>query len=546
MLFDGQKLRFESVNREYSYTYSPDEAKAQEIAQRADSMDRKEAVRAGLLRAFEQHEVIASDGVTLASFRHEGANQGSTTIQDPAGFHGTSASYFFDPRRLGLASSLSSGGTIEAYLGYHEAKSIQLLGEESVDGVPAWHVQVRNRNDVTLDFWIDVARPIRVLKQAVGGDFAYSKYDDANPRDPIPIEVTTINSSPRNAPVFTTRFTRVKAEFDLRVDPASFTLAGLGMPAGTQVSDMRIGRSLGHWTGTGLDPVPWSERKNPPPARNLSELLPLLENFPASPEALDAATWIILNTPDGVEVEKAADVIRREHLGNTNLVNLCKGLERLRHRCSTNLLAELLEKNPSAHVRAQACYLLAKLRKEEADFGRNAAARAEAEKLFERVITEFGGNGVYGFDLAWHAKPELSELRRLMIGQPAPEIESENLDGQTMKLSDHRGRVVVLFFWRHDYIEASEHRKLLERMEGKPFSLLGVFIDDDLAKGKANVEKYKVTWPSFWDKRGGPISTDWNVNSWPDIWVLDRQGVIRYRDVRWNELTEAVESLLRE
>jgi hypothetical protein len=36
------------------------------------------------------------------------------------------------------------------------------------------------------------------------------------------------------------------------------------------------------------------------------------------------------------------------------------------------------------------------------------------------------------------------------------------------------------------------------------------------------------------------------VNSWVNTWVIDRQGVIRYRDVRWRELDNAVNLLLSE
>ena len=82
-------------------------------------------------------------------------------------------------------------------------------------------------------------------------------------------------------------------------------------------------------------------------------------------------------------------------------------------------------------------------------------------------------------------------------------------------------------------------------MTGKHFAFIGVYGDDDLAKAKADVEKYGITWPSFWDKRNGPISTNWNVRGWPDVWVLDPHGVIRYRGVRGRELAEAVETLLR-
>jgi cytochrome oxidase Cu insertion factor (SCO1/SenC/PrrC family) len=33
------------------------------------------------------------------------------------------------------------------------------------------------------------------------------------------------------------------------------------------------------------------------------------------------------------------------------------------------------------------------------------------------------------------------------VGQPAPDIEGEDIDGQPFKLSDYRGKVVVLDFW---------------------------------------------------------------------------------------------------
>jgi peroxiredoxin len=198
----------------------------------------------------------------------------------------------------------------------------------------------------------------------------------------------------------------------------------------------------------------------------------------------------------------------------------------------------------TAEVQGIACFALATLLKDEAKYGQNKKATAEAEKCFERVIAKFGRVTQQGRKLEDLAKPELSALRRLTIGKPAPEIEGEDLNGQPMKLSDYRGKVVVIVFWWLGYTEALEHRKLVERMAGKPFALIGVYGEDDLTKGKAEVEKYGMTWPSFWDKHNGPISKNWNVHSWPNIWVLDAQGVIRYRGVRGRELVEAVETLL--
>ena len=40
-------------------------------------------------------------------------------------------------------------------------------------------------------------------------------------------------------------------------------------------------------------------------------------------------------------------------------------------------------------------------------------------------------------------------VENLTIGKMAPEITGEDIDGRLMKLSDYRGKVVVLEFWGH-------------------------------------------------------------------------------------------------
>ncbi len=545
--FDGPKLRFESLKRDYAYTFlgNDDDPEAAKLARQAESIDREEAVKAGLLRGFEAHVITACDGVTLARYREDDRKQGSTTIEDPIkGAEGSE--YFFDPRCLGLAPSLSYGSTIENCLGYNSAKSVRLIGKESVDGIPAWHVQLQSQGGDMRDFWVDDAHRGRLLECASGDNYVVSRYDDANPRDPIPIELTTVNP-PHSGYSNKTKWVRSNAQFNVPIEPATFTLAGLDMPVGTPVTDSRNYRSLGYWTGAGFSEFPPSERPEPQPfSPTLAEQLALVENYPASAGALDAAIWILLNTPDGPEVEKAAEAILQYHIRDTNLVHLCGELERVRHRCSKPLLVAMLKDNPSADVRGTACFHLALILKDDANYGRDKKATAEAIKYFDRVIADYPRVKLRGFDLAKLAMPELHELRDLAIGKPAPEIEGHDLRGRPMRLSNYRGKVTVLVFGGSVYPEAWEHRMLLEQMEGKPFALVGVIEADDPAQGNAYIEQNGITWPSFWDKRSGPIITDWNVRSWPNIWVLDRQGVIRYRHVRGSELRQAVEALLRE
>jgi hypothetical protein len=45
------------------------------------------------------------------------------------------------------------------------------------------------------------------------------------------------------------------------------------------------------------------------------------------------------------------------------------------------------------------------------------------------------------------AERELDEMQTLAVGRAAPDIEGEDVDGVKFKLSDYRGKVVVLDFW---------------------------------------------------------------------------------------------------
>ena len=45
------------------------------------------------------------------------------------------------------------------------------------------------------------------------------------------------------------------------------------------------------------------------------------------------------------------------------------------------------------------------------------------------------------------AKGELFEVRFLSVGKTAPEVEGEDQDGVKFKLSDYRGKVVLIDFW---------------------------------------------------------------------------------------------------
>jgi len=73
-------------------------------------------------------------------------------------------------------------------------------------------------------------------------------------------------------------------------------------------------------------------------------------------------------------------------------------------------------------------------------------------------------------------------------------------------------------------------RSLVQRMQDKPFALIGVNSDENRDELKDVVKKESINWRSFWARGGGgPIPTQWQVRGWPTIVLIDHKGVIRYK-----------------
>ena len=71
-------------------------------------------------------------------------------------------------------------------------------------------------------------------------------------------------------------------------------------------------------------------------------------------------------------------------------------------------------------------------------------------------------------------------------------------------------------------------KALVESMKDRPFVLIGVNGDNDREQAKTFSAKRGVNWRSFWP--GGSkqsIPLEWGVSSWPTVYVIDANGVIR-------------------
>jgi thiol-disulfide isomerase/thioredoxin len=158
----------------------------------------------------------------------------------------------------------------------------------------------------------------------------------------------------------------------------------------------------------------------------------------------------------------------------------------------------------------------------------------EAEAMFERMASKYA-DVKRSTTLGEEAAGELFALRNLAVGKTAPEIEGGDIDGKEMKLSEHRGKVVLLVFWTSwcgpCMNDVPHELELAERFKGQRLAIVGVNGDNDREAAHAAVSKTAMTWRSYWSSAGshGPIPSQWNVHSWPTLYLIDTHGVIRYK-----------------
>lgn len=181
--------------------------------------------------------------------------------------------------------------------------------------------------------------------------------------------------------------------------------------------------------------------------------LALMRDHPKDPAALDAFGWLLSRVRNNGETYKAAEIVIRDWIDDKRLVEVCRSLTY--HNCTAgnHILRAAIDRSPHRIVQGQARFSLALSLRCEADAMANRLPEArqhlerEAEELLQQVADKYGDVKYLSSTLGKAAVPELFELRHLAVGKVVPDIEGEDIDGKPMKLSEFRGKVVLLDFW---------------------------------------------------------------------------------------------------
>ena len=153
--------------------------------------------------------------------------------------------------------------------------------------------------------------------------------------------------------------------------------------------------------------------------------------------------------------------------------------------------------------------------------------------------------------LAEAASARLDDMQNLVAGKAAPEIDGVDFSGKPLKLTDYRGKVVVLVFWGSwcgpCMREVPHELALAERLKDKPFAVLGINCDEDRAAAVSAIKSERITWPNWHDGAPGAglIAKRYHVRSYPTVFVIDGRGIIRHKQIVGEGLDKAVDQLLK-
>jgi len=311
--------------------------------------------------------------------------------------------------------------------------------------------------------------------------------------------------------------------------------------------------------------------------------LDVAEKYAGTKAALDSLTWVLKRFESGSNADRAITMLVESHAAH-------REIEQLYLHIGNNPSLKVavfyrrviaVNKNPTAVGRAH--FRLGNYLVRQAEIAREVRAnpdsldkfklfygsalteylqkvdlssiRKDALKQFTVAVEKYPNVRTYKGELSELAGREKFKLEHLTVGGVAPEIVGEDIAGKPMKLSDYKGKVVLLDFWG-DWCVACRmllpfNRALVKEMEGRPFELLGVNSDTDRIYARKVELTQKISWRSFWNggSRFGEISTKWAVEKWPVLYVIDANGIVQMRSAGGHnkeEILKLIEKLVSE
>jgi peroxiredoxin len=133
---------------------------------------------------------------------------------------------------------------------------------------------------------------------------------------------------------------------------------------------------------------------------------------------------------------------------------------------------------------------------------------------------------------------KLEVLKRSAVGQPFIDFVQADTSGHPIRLSDYKGKYVLLDFWASwCHPCRAENPNILSAYnlyKNENFTVLAVSLDEDLNKWKKAIEEDKMPWQQVSDLKGfkNSVAKTYGISAIPCNFLIDPKGIILAKDLR--------------
>ena len=114
-------------------------------------------------------------------------------------------------------------------------------------------------------------------------------------------------------------------------------------------------------------------------------------------------------------------------------------------------------------------------------------------------------------------------------GSQAPDFTVRDQNGRHVSLSQFRGRVVFLNFWRTDCVPCAEEMSDMETVtrlfKGRKFQMMPISLDVDETEVTRFYREYNLTMPAYLDP-GRNVASKFDILGTPETFLIDSEGKV--------------------